>query len=280
MRPKRLLLGLLIAVAAIGAATASAAGTKSSVDVPGAGFAETRTDCPKGTALVSQGFGTKSFSTDGSGSTVVRIDSHRSGSGLESRAVNFNTVPGVFTAYAYCSRQGREIDVVRERVFVPPGSAGVAKATCPRGSVPVAGGFASPGFTEGGMLTIVLTSRRQGRSWRVEGINEGGSSRGGILTSSLVAYAYCLADAPKVTIRKKRKPVGGELKAIVATCPKGRKAIGGGFDGNIELLGTARAGGAVISRRAKRGRAWKIRAVSVSELPDATATAYAYCLKS
>jgi hypothetical protein len=279
MRLSRLLFGLLT-VAAIAAASASAAGTKSSVDVPGGDFAATSTDCPRGTALESQGFGTKNFATDGSGSTVVRIDSHRSGTGLESRAANFNMVPGVFTAYAYCSKLGRYIEVVREKVFVSPGSAGVAKATCPRGSVPVAGGFASPGFTEGGVLTIVLTSRRQGRSWRVEGINEGGSNRGGILTSSLVAYAYCLADAPKVTIRKKRKPVGRELKTIVATCPKGRKAIGGGFDGNIEFLGTPRAGGAVISRRAKRSRAWKIRAVSVSELAGATATAYAYCMKS
>jgi hypothetical protein len=280
MRSHRLLLGPLIAIALIAVASASAAGTKSTVDVPGAGFAETTTDCPRGTALVSQGFGTKNFNTDGSGSTVVRIDSHRSGTGLESRAVNFNTVAGVFTAYAYCSKQGRDIQVVREKVFVPPGSAGVTKATCPQGSVPVAGGFASPGFTEGGVLTIVLTSRRQGRAWRVEGINEGGSNRGGIQTSSLVAYAYCLADAPKVTIRKQRKPTGRELRTVVATCPKGSKAIGGGFDGNIEFAGSPRASGAVISRRAKRGRAWKIRAVSVSELPGATATAYAYCMKS
>jgi hypothetical protein len=280
MRPGRLLIGLLIAVAAIGVASASAAGTKSSVDVPGGGFASTTTDCPRGTALASQGFGTKNFNTEGSGSTVVRIDSHRSGTGLESRAVNFNMTPGVFTAYAYCSKLGRDIEVVKDKVFVAPGSADVAKATCPRGSVPVGGGFASPGFTEGGVLTIVLTSRRQGRTWRVEGINEGGSNRGGILTSSLVAYAYCLADGPKVTIRKQRAPVGRELETIVATCPKGRKAVAGGFDGNIEFLGTPRAGGAVISRKAKRGRAWKVRAVSVSELAGATVTAYAYCMKS
>lgn len=281
MRPHRLLLllGFVIVPTVIGVALASAAGVKSSVDVPGGGFASTTTDCPRGTALVAQGFGTEKFSVDGPGSTVVRIDSHRSGTGLASRAVNFSMAPGVFTAYAYCSKRGRDVRVVRDKVFVPPGTVGVAKATCPRGMVPIGGGFGSPGVTSGGVPAIVLTSRRQGRAWRVEGIGEGGSGRGGGVMSSMVAYAYCLEDAPRVTISRKRAPVGRELTTVVATCPRGRTALGGGFDGNIEFSGSPRAGGVVISRRAKRGRGWKVRAVSINEGLGSKATAYAYCVK-
>lgn len=283
MNHTRMLLGITIVIAAVGVASASAAGTKSSVDVPGAGFASATTDCPKGTALVSQGFGTKSFTTDGTGSTVVRVDSHRSGTGLESRAVNFGPDQGVFDAYAYCSQAGKDLKVVRDKVFMTGGTAGVAKASCPQGSVPVGGGFGSPGFAPMGPQVITLTSRRQGHAWRVEGVNQvGGSGRGGVIQGALVAYAYCMEDAPRVVIRKESVKVDRAegLKTVVATCPKGREAVSGGFDGNLEFTGSSpRAGGVVVSRRAKKARAWKARAVPVSETTG-KATVYAYCMKS
>lgn len=281
MRPRRLLPGFVIALAVVGVASASAAGTKSSVDVPGAGFASTGTDCPKGTALISQGFGTKGFSVDGPGSTVVRIDSRRSGSGLASSALNFSLTDGVFDAYAYCSKAARRIRVVRDKEFVTAGTFGAAKATCPVGRVPVGGGFGAPGFATGLVRVITLTSRRQGRAWRVEAIAEGDeTARGGIASGALVAYAYCMKDAPKVTIRKKSVTVDQSgLKTAVATCPKRRRAVSGGFDGNIQLAGEPRAGGTIVSRRAKRGRAWKIRAVAVGDQPSTKATAFAYCVK-
>jgi len=279
----RLLSGAAIVVVAAVATTASAAGTKSEIDVPGGGFVSVGTDCPRNTALVSQGFGTKGFTINGPKGTVVRIDSHRSGTGLASGAHNFSAVQGVFDAYAYCSRAARDIKVVRSKEFVAVGTFGVATASCPRGRAPVGGGFGAPDFADGSVQVITLTSRRRGRAWQVEAIGQSGPTAGeGVgLSGRLVAYAYCMKNAPKVTVRKQSVTVDQTgLKTAVATCPKGREAISGGFDGDIRLSGTPQAGGVIVSRRAKRGRAWKGRAISVNETGGATATVYAYCIKS
>lgn len=274
----------MIVLAAVGVATAAAAGTKSSVVVPGFGFESTRTDCPKGTALAAQGFGTKDFGIDPPASTVVRIDSHRSGSGLASSATNFGLDAGTFDAYAYCSKAARKTKVVRDKQFVTIGTFGAAEATCPQGSVPVGGGFGAPGFAAGPVRVIALTSRRQGRAWRVEALAEGDdtarTARGGVMSGTLVAYAYCMKDVPKITIRRRSVAVDQSgLEAAVATCPKRRVAVGGGFDGNIQTSGELLASGTIVSRRAKRGRAWKIRAIGLGEAAGAKATAYAYCMK-
>lgn len=280
----RLLCGAAFVVVATVAASASAAGIKSEIDVPGGGFVSVGTDCPRNTALVSQGFGTKGFTVDGPGGTVVRIDSHRSGTGLASGAQNFGTAQGVFDAYAYCSKAGRNIRVVRSKEFVAAGTFGTARATCPRGRVPVGGGFGAPGFAGSTVQAITLTSRRQGRAWQVEALAQGGgaTARGGIgMSGRLVAYAYCMKNAPKITVRKQSVTVDqAGLKTAVGTCPKGREAISGGFDGDIRLSGTPQASGVVVSRRAMHGRAWKGRAISVNETGGATATIYAYCIKS
>ncbi len=277
LRPAGLAIGAVVILAVIGVASAWAAAVKSSVAVPGQTVASTSTKCPKGKALVSQGFGTKNFTTDGTGSTVVRVDSHRSGTGLETRATNFNDADGVLDAYAYCSKMGRDVRVVRGSVLIPARGAGTAKARCPRGSSPIAGGFGSPGFSPSGAQAIALTSRLDGRAWRVKGINQ--PSKSGQKPGKLVAYAYCLDDAPKIVVRHATHKVArGDLETIVATCPRGAKAISGGFDGRVSLGARPKAAGAIISRRAKHGRAWKIGAVSATGTTS-QATVYAYCLK-
>lgn len=282
--PVRLLPAIAAAVvAAAVVVSVSAAATKSEIDVPGGGSVAVGTDCPRGTALVSQGFGTKGFTINGPGSTVVRTDSHRSGTGLASGAYNFGPIQGAFDAYAYCSRAAGDIRVVRDKEFVAVGTFGIATATCPRGRAPVGGGFGAPGFADGGVQVITLTSRRQGRAWQVEAISQSGpTARGGVgLSGRLVAYAYCMKNAPKITVRKQSVTVDqAGLKTAVATCPKGREAVSGGFDGDIRLSGTPQASGVVVSRRAMHGRAWKGRAISVNETGGATATVYAYCMKS
>jgi len=280
-RPVHVLAALAV-LAAIGVATASAAATKERVDVPGHEYVPVRTDCPRGSGLVSQGFGTKDFSIMGTGSTVARIDSHRSGSGLASGAFNFGPQQGVFDVYAYCSKVGRDIDVVRDKTSVLEGTAGVAKAVCPRGSAPIGGGFGSPGFANGGGGVIALTSRLQGRGWRVEGVGQGGpTARGGSASSgTLASFAYCMKDAPKLKTRKRSATVGQPpLTPIVATCPKGSEAVSGGFNGRIDLSTGLRASAVLTSRRAKHGRAWKGGAISVGEATSARATVFAYCMK-
>lgn len=276
--PAGVVVGVFVIAAVVGVATAWAGASKSSVEVAGGAFASTSTECPRGTALVSQGFGTKEFAVDGSSSVVVRIDSHRSGTGLESRAVNFSELAGNFDAYAYCSKLGKSIRVVRDRTSVPLRELATAKARCPRGSAPIAGGFGAPGFSLAGPQPIALTSRRQGRAWLVEAVSSN-DTMSGQAPGKIVAYAYCLRDAPKISVRSRTRSVGrGDPKTITANCPKGRRAISGGFDGNIAISAQAQAGGAVVSRRAQRGGGWKIRAVSVGE-SAATATVFAYCAK-
>ena len=114
LRPATVLAGVVLVVAAVGAASAWAGASKSSVAVPGNSLAATKTDCPRGTALVSQGFGTKNFAVDGSSSVVVRVDSHRSGRGLKSRAVNFSEFDGVFDACDNCPGVPNPLQVNRD----------------------------------------------------------------------------------------------------------------------------------------------------------------------
>lgn len=279
LRPAAVVAGVVFVVAAVAAASAWAGASKSSVAVPGNSLAATKTDCPRGTALVSQGFGTKNFAVDGSSSVVVRVDSHRSGRGLESRAVNFSEFDGVFDAYAYCSKLGKSVEVVRASKSFQAQTFGTVKARCPSGSHPVGGGFGSPGFSPTGIQPIALTSRRQGRAWLVEAIISSAAMRGGQAFGKVAAYAYCVPDAPKLSVSSRTRTVSPNgLKTIVATCPKGKRAVSGGFDGEITMAAQPVAGGAVISRRAKQGRAWKVRAVGVAET-DAQETVYAYCAK-
>ena len=239
--------------------------------------------CPRRTGVIAGGFSTPKFSPGDNGSSAARIGSQRVGKRkLKTTAFNFGDQTAVIRSLAYCSRAGLRVRVASQKVFVAPQSADVAIATCPGTSRAVGGGFATPGFNPGGAPRVLtLTSKRVAPSqWRVEAynINDGGSSSDP-RPGTLIAYAYCLDDAPRIVTRSKRTPasVQGKTRTAKVRCPRRMKALSGGFDGNIVLSANPTGAGAIASRRAAHGRAWRTTALSISE-HKAKVTTIAYCI--
>ncbi len=241
--------------------------------------------CPRGTGVIAGGFGSPGFSPGNNGAAVARIGSQRVGNRkLKTTGYNFGDETGVLNSLAYCSKAGRRVKVASYKTFVGPQSAGVAVATCPGRSKVVAGGFASPGFSAAAAPRVItMTSKRAGPDqWRVEGFNLGndnGNNSSDPHPGTLIAYAYCLDDPPKLIVRHKRVSAGvrGAVKSFKVRCPRRTRALSGGFDGNIYLSANATAAGAIISKRAAHGRAWQFGALSISER-SAKSTGFAYCV--
>ncbi len=274
-----------LALAASGSAALASGGPsgKSTVDPQKVGSATAT--CPHGTGVIAAGFASPHFSPANNRSSVARIASRRVGKRrLKTSGFNFGNEAGEINSIAYCSKAGRDLRVVSEKAFVAPKSAEVAVATCPSGSRVISGGFASPGFSpDASPRVLALTSKRVGQNrWRVEGFNIGNDDNNSSQDprpGTLVAYAYCLNDSPRIVTRQKRAAGGvkGKVRSFKARCPHGSKALSGGFDGNLYLSANPTGAGAVASRRADHGRSWRISAISISG-KSAKATVYAYCV--
>ncbi|MGZ8667639.1 MAG: hypothetical protein ACXWZM_11100 [Solirubrobacterales bacterium] len=277
------LCGLLtLAVGSVALARAGASG-KVTIDSHKIGSATGK--CPRGTGVIAGGFGSPDFSPGNNQAGVARIGSQRVGKRrLRTTAYNFGDEAGVLNSIAYCSRAGRRVRVASSKVFIGPRSAGVAVATCPGSSRVVGGGFASPGFSAASAPRVLtLTSKRFGPNhWRVEAFNindDDDNNSSDPHPGTLIAYAYCLDDAPRIVVRHRRVAAGlrGTAKTFKVRCPRRMRALSGGFDGNLYLSANARASGAIISKRASKGRAWRFTALSISER-SAKSTGYAYCV--
>lgn len=287
IRASRLLVAGVCLAALAGSSTALArAGASGKVTIASHKIGSATAKCPHGTGVIAGGFDSPGFSPGNNQAAAVRIGSQRTGTRkLKTTGYNFGDQAGALKSFAYCSRAGRRVRVASDKVFVAPQSPGVAVATCPGRSRVVAGGFASPGFSAAAAPRVItLTSKRVGPDqWRVEGFNLGDDNGGNNSTDphpgTLIAYAFCLDDAPKVIVRHKRVSAGarGQVKSFEVSCPRRMRALSGGFDGNIYLSANATAAGTVVSRRTAHGRAWGFGAVSISER-SAKATGYAYCV--
>ncbi len=167
------------------------------------------------------------------------------------------------------------------KAFLGPQSPGSVIARCRRGTEVVGGGFGTQGFSKRkGPRVLTLTSRRVGpRQWRVEGMNMGGDgSSNGARPGTLIAYAYCQKDPPKLVSALKRVKVPvAQARSLEAKCPRGSIAYSGGFDGNLKLTADPSASGAITSKRVDRARAWSLTALNISNTSPAHVTAYAYC---
>ena len=123
------------------------------------------------------------------------------------KAYNFGRQPADFVSLAYCARKRRGLTVRSNKAFLGPKSPGSVIARCRRGTEVVGGGFGTQGFSKRkGPRVLTLTSRRVGpRQWRVEGMNMGGDgSSNGARPGTLIAYAYCQKDPPKLVSALKR----------------------------------------------------------------------------
>lgn len=161
------------------------------------------------------------------------------------------------------------------------GTTGSATATCPKKTVPVAGGWNSPGSVRQSVLTTYESVRSGVRGWRVSAVINGFVTPPATqFKLNLTAYAYCRAGKP---LRPQTKVLAVPLVqndfnggTATAKCPKGTVAVSGGFQ--IPVPNTATAGWVHQSSR-QSTRSWSVTAsfgTSVST-PSINVTAIAYC---
>lgn len=279
-------IGILACVAVLAGASIALARASSSqtVTIAPQKSASAIATCPKGKGVIAGGFHSPVFSPGNNGAAAVRIGSKRLGAGkLKTTGFNFGDQPGTLSSIAYCSKLGLSVRLAAEKVFIAAQSPGVAIATCPGDRRAIAGGFASPGFSANGPRVVTLTSKRVGMSqWRVEGFNitDAGGSSPQNSPGTLIAYAYCVDNPPKIFTRSKRVDAGvmGTPKTVTVKCPHGMRAVSGGFDGNIYLSANSTGAGAIESRRTNHGRSWLLAAVSISGR-SSKVTDFAYCVR-
>ena len=170
--------------------------------------------------------------------------------------------------------------VSRHKTIIPTSSAGSATAQCKRGMKPVAGGFAAPGFNP---------TLNNGPVFRFASMPAG---KRGIKTAAfnfsdnpgeLDSYAYCAKRAHVLRIKSKRvRLFPGSYGSVVARCPHGRQAVGGGFR---TTSFTMTQGAPIFTFTSKRSgkRGWKAAGLNLgspgSGNPPGRLTAYAYCQK-
>ena len=291
-RAGSLALAAAAAVALPTAATAHGAGQASGTSpVPAQSLGSSVATCRPGTGVVANGFDAPAFAPGDNAASVARISSRRVGARkVATDAFNFGGQAGDIVSLAYCARSGKAIRVKSNSVLVPPQSEGSSVASCPRGSRALGGGFEAPGFSNaGGPEIITVTSMRAGkRGWMVTGFNlppedsgQGGGSQVAGRPGVLVAYVYCAKGHPKLVSTSRQAVIlTGGLTTVDAVCPHGARALGGGFDGNLQASGRdISAAGAIASMKVAGGRAWSISALSISDTTPAITTAYAYCLR-
>jgi hypothetical protein len=160
----------------------------------------------------------------------------------------------------------------RATTHVPPQQVGTATAKCKHGEAALAGGFATPGWDPGSDGPVIrLISLATEGAVKTTGFNINETD-----TNDLESFAYCgkRARPPKI-VSADAQVEPNSVGSAVATCPRGSRAIAGGF-GTDQL---------VITLTSKRSgpRGWKVVGFSLApskgQAPSATLTAYAYCKK-
>lgn len=268
--------------AAVVAAAAIAGHARKRITIPAQSRGTAIARCEAGTTAVAGGFASPDFSPQDDGPAAARLISKLTGGRrVMTKAYNFGRQPSRLVSLAYCVRHRRGLTVRSNKAFLGPESPGSVIARCQRGTKVVGGGFGTQGFSKRkGPRVLTLTSRRVGpRQWRVEGLNMGGDgSSNGARPGTLIAFAYCQSNPPKLVSALKRVEVGvAQARTFKVSCPRGSIAYSGGFDGNLRLTADPSASGAITSKRVERGRAWSLTVLNISDTSPAHATAFAYC---
>jgi hypothetical protein len=266
-----------VAIAASGVAMAARTkGVSQRTTIPGQSLGSATAKCTRGSTAVAAGFQAPGFDPNNSNSTVARVSSSLIGNRrVKTRAFNFGTQDGDLVSFAYCRRAADPPRVRSDRVSLLGGTTGSAVARCPDGTEAVGGGFQGDFSMTGGQAVIALTSKRLGDSrWMVEGFNAGGAP------ADLIGYAYCKHTRHRLVTRSKRTTAPTDhLKTFAVGCPRGGRAVAGGFDGHLDSSGPVTGAGAVTSRRTHHRTAWRTSAVGAFGQPG-TITGYAYCRTS
>jgi hypothetical protein len=275
MRVGRSILIATVLTGTMGASAIALESARQSTTIDAGTFGTAIAQCQGGRTAVSGGFAAPGFDPS-NGPTVGRLGSKRVGkSGIETRAFNFDGQAGDLVSFVYCAMRDHGLQVSTATARVAPNTRGSVLARCPGGTEAVGGGFGTYRFDANqGPQVITLSSKRLGdRSWKVVGVNINSNMR----TGTLIAHAYCEAAPFKlVTASREVTAPANALRTFDVPCPKGTAVFSGGFDGHVQLQGTASATAAITSRRTSHGHGWRTRALSVFGNPGSM-TAYAYC---
>lgn len=246
--------------------------------------------CGPGATAVSSGFEAPDFGL-ANDSGVARIGVKQARRRVKVRAYNFGEDRGRLIAHAYCLRGARAPVRSFARTTVAPGRAKSVVAVCPRGTTAISGGFSTGAFNQRtGPRVLTVSSKRAGaRRWRVQAIylpEDDPTYTAPLRPGKLVAYANCARSAIALTTVAKRVNVpaqpsdseGSPTRTFRVSCPRGSRALSGGFDGNLTFRNEGSAAGAVTSMRTRDGRGWRTAALSISDRTASKVTAYVYCL--
>lgn len=283
-----ILLACLAALGVPGPSSAVADGS-GSVVIANGDQANALAECPAGTKAISGGFLSPDF--ESRMGAVVRFGSMRTAKkDWRVSAANFGGGPestGRIDAFAYCQKPPQRVRVVQATAAIEGMNYGSATATCRANEQAVSGGFTSPDFVFGtGAHPLVLSSYRlDSRSWKVDAINT--AFDGDLIPPSgnVNVFAFCRKGGPNVVTRSTDSAIpaqqgensGPLVTTVDAGCPAGSKAVSGGFDAHLAVgeLGL-NASGPIGSVRLPAGAGWRVKAVSVGELPS-TITVQANC---
>lgn len=147
-----------------------------------------------------------------------------------------------------------------------------ATATCPKGTQVVGGGYTTGVPQMATRWINVHESQRAGATaWRVSGVEVFGGA------NTLTAYAYCQAKAPRIKARSATVAMPGVANSsgvVQANCPKGMKAIAGGF---ATAAATPTEMSLVSRSIAAGGSRWVVDATQLSGSSTPALTAQVYC---
>jgi len=152
------------------------------------------------------------------------------------------------------------------------GTIGMAVARCREGERAVSGGWfmTDPEETE---LLVFESRRLGGRGWVVKAIQATANS----FDTDLLAFAYCDPDANRAKrVATTTTVASGETAGADAKCPKGTKAVAGGFSAPFDA--SFNAGGFPVESKRVGRRTWRVAAHAPNP-EGATLTTDAYCGK-
>ena len=239
--------------------------------------------CPKGSTALGGGFlaAKPAFLPLGPPDAILPFASRRVGRrGWRVSGLAFISNPKRLTAYAYCGQIPGPLKVAAARTKVTGQSGALASvdATCPRGTRPLSGGFATstPSVNR---IGITFESRRIGRrSWRDSMGIATPDSEGAGVTMVIRSYAYCAPLASKSQRRRTAVVAGdGTIKSLrTRRCPKSSAPVGGGFAGSTPNPLLEDASFVPVFGSQRVGRAWRVTGVQAGS-GSSSLTAYAYC---
>src|SRR5262245_38049035 len=213
--------------------------------------------CPSSEGASFGGFGSALASIRGMHRTA---DNHWTVDGLREPFEYGYWRPGKITAIAHCRSGAVPFRVARAKRIRHDGS---VTATCPVGTVLLAGGFTA---SRGTIMAINGLERVVPRQWRVSITAVRGSTK-------LTSIAYC-GRGTSPTLVRRHVALDHAVRTTRATCPAGESLI---FGGVIATTPTSALGSHAYVTRMKAGASmhrWTVSAGTFGTEGDLTALAY------